>query len=108
MWRMNLLTFSVKLPVLFSLTDSLHALLFGGFDLLLDLCPNAGSFCCGSFCLCRIRTAHGFRLPLTDPLPHEGRAVRFSHVAAIHKQINHRDVAPVVIDFKLPTSESIE
>src|SRR5689334_21949968 len=108
MERTNLLTLSVKLPGFYSSTYRVTALRDGSGDLLLDLCPNAGSCGGGRFGLCRISTTHSFRLPLTDPLPHEGRAVRFSHVVAIHKQIHHRDVAPVVIDCKLPTRESIE
>src|SRR6266436_10272536 len=108
MWWMNLLTLSIKLPGLFSFTNSLPALLFSGFDLLLDLCSNGSSGGSSHLCLGRIRAAYGFRLPLTDALPHEGWAVRLSHIAAVHKQINDRDITPIIVDLKFPVAEPIE
>src|SRR6266566_6039725 len=108
MRRMDLLALSIELPSLFTLAESLPTLLFGGFDLLLDLCSNLSGFRTGSLGLCRIRTAHGFRLPFTDALPHESWAVRFPHIPSVHKQINDRDITPIVIDLKFPASQSIE
>src|SRR6266487_2495735 len=108
MRRMNLLTLSIKLPSLFTLADSLASLLFGGNDLFLDLCPNIGAGGSGSLRLCCIRTTHGFRFPLADPLAHEGWAVGFSHITAVHKQIDDRDIAAVVIHLELAVSKPIE
>src|SRR6266446_3910052 len=105
---MNLLTLSIKLPSLFPLADSPTPLLFGGNDLFLDLCPNVGAGGSGSLRLCCISATHGFRFPLTDPLAHEGRAVGFSHITAIHKQINDGNITPIMIDLKFPISKPIE
>src|SRR5258708_6543426 len=105
---MNLLTLSIKLLSLFTLADSLASLLFSRFDLFLDLCSNVSAGSSGCLRLCCISATHGFRFPLTDPLPHEGRAVGFSHITAFHKQINDRDIAPIVIDLKFAASKPIE
>src|SRR5712692_7255716 len=105
---MNLLSLSIKLPRLFMLTDSPASLLFGRFNLFLDLCPNiGGSRSCG-LRLSRIGASHNFRFPLADSLPHEGRAVGFSHITAVHKQINDGNITPIVIDLTFPISKPIE
>src|SRR5712691_7566803 len=105
MRRMNLLSLSIELPSLFTLAESLSALLFGRFDLFLDLCPNVSRGSGGSFRRSSVRAAYGFRFPLTDSLPHEGRAIRLSHITALHKQVNDRDITPIVIDLKFPASK---
>src|SRR6266516_3279192 len=105
---MDLFTLSIKLSSLFTLTDSTASLLFGRFNLFLDLCPNgSGSRSCG-LRLCRVSATHGFGFPLTDPLPHEGRAVGFSHITAVHEQINDGNITPIVIDLTFPISKPIE
>src|SRR5436309_14334699 len=108
MRRMNLLTLSIKLPRLFLFADNTASLLFGGNDLSLDLCPNvSGSRSCGPR-LCCVSASHDFRFPFADSLPHEGRTVGFSHITAVHKQINDRNITSVVIDLKFPIRQPIE
>src|SRR5437764_8818935 len=105
---MDFLSLPVELSRLFTLADSPAALLFGRRDLCLDLCPNVGAGGRGRPRLCCICATHGGSFPRTDPLPHEGWAVGFSHITAVHKQINDRDIAPIVIDFKFSTSKPVE
>src|SRR6266702_5213491 len=105
---MNLLTLSIKLPRLFLLADCLASLLFGGGNFFLDLRPNVGGSQSGGFRLCCVSTSHDFRFPFTDSLPHEDRAVGFSHITAVYKQINDGNITPVVIDLEFPISQPIE
>src|SRR5712691_6664825 len=107
---MDLLSLSIELPRFFLLAESPASLLFGGNDLFLDLCPNIG---CSCSCSCGLRlscigASHDFRFPLADSLPHEGWAVGFSHITAIHKQVNDGNIPSVVIDLTFPISKSIE
>src|SRR6266581_274176 len=62
---MDLLALSIELSSFFSLAESLSPLLFGGFDVLLNLCSNRRHFSPGGFRLDRICFAPGFRLPFT-------------------------------------------
>src|SRR4030095_13445589 len=105
---MDLLALSIELSRLFSLAESLPPLLFGGCDLLLDLCSNRSPLGTSLFRPGRIRFAHGFGLPFADALPHEGRAVGLSHITAVYEQINDRDITSIVIDLEFPASQSIE
>src|SRR5205807_7174560 len=91
--RMDLLALSIKLSSLFSSSESFASLLFGGFDVLLDLCADVCHFRSGGFCGFRIGLAYRFGLPFTDSLPHKGGAVGFAHIAAVYKKVNHADIS---------------
>src|SRR5712692_9790805 len=105
---MDLLALSIELSSLFSLSESLATLLFGGFDIFLDLRSNRSDFLTSGFRTGRICFAHGFRLPFTDALSHKGGAVSFSHITAIDKEVNHAYISAIVIDLEFSASQSIE
>src|SRR6266567_7603899 len=44
----------------------------------------------------------------TSSLPHEGRAVGFSHITAIDKEVNHADISAIVINLEFPARQPIE
>jgi hypothetical protein len=105
---MDLFTLSIELLSLFSRAESFATSLFGGVDIFLDLRANRSNLLISVFrsgCIC---FAHGFRLPFTDSLPHEGGTVGFSHITAIYKEVKHADISAIVIDLEFPASQSIE
>src|ERR1700726_4225470 len=105
---MNLFPLSIELSSLFSLSENLATLLFGGFDIFLDLRSNYGDLLISLFRVFRICFAYGFRLPFTNSLSHEGRTVGFSHITAIDKEVNHAHISAIVIDLEFPASQSIK
>ena len=102
---MNLLALSIKLSRLLPLSRRPSSLLLCGLNFFLNV--RADLLCCGCSRsgLFPIVLTHGRRFPLTDPLSHKLGTVGFAHVAAFDKQIDHRDIAPVVIQFKLPARQ---
>src|SRR2546423_13126964 len=95
---MNLFPLSIELSSLFSLSENLAPLLFGRFDIFLDLRSNYSGFLISIFRVFRICFSYGFGLPFTDSLPHKGGTVCLSHIAALDKKVNHADIPAIVLD----------
>jgi hypothetical protein len=100
MRRVNVFALAIELPSVFLLPHDPFPLLFGGLNLLLDLRPNAGAGCGGRLRFFRVGLALGGRFPLAYSSPHEGRTVGFSHIASVHKQVEHAYISSVVIQLK--------
>src|SRR6266705_2135310 len=99
-----------SLPVVDRIVEPLRLcpLLFGRFDVLLNLRSNRRDLLPGVFRIFRIGLTHGFGLPFTDSLPHEGGTVGFSHITAVNKEVDHAHITAIVIDLNFPASQSIE
>src|SRR3989454_2839276 len=104
----DLLALSIKLPPLLSRTAGPSALPFGCLDLFLHARADLGCSSGSSLRPFPVMLSHGCRFPFTHPLPHKGLAIGFSHITTVHKQINDREIAPVVIDLKVAGAEPRE
>src|SRR5215471_21585322 len=105
---MDLFPLSIVLSSLFRLAKRLGPLLFGRFDVLLNLRSNRRDLLPGVFRACCIGCTHGFRLPFTDSLPHESRTVGFSHMTAVDEEVDDADIPAIVIDLNFSASQTIE
>ena len=108
MRRVDLLALAIELARVFLLSRQPPAPLLGRLNLFLyarsDLLGSGGS----GFCLLGVGLALGCRFPLTHPSAHQGRAVGLSHITALDKQVDDRDIPSIVIQLKLLALQSIE
>src|SRR5256885_9234841 len=63
---------------------------------------------CGLFGFCRVRSTLGISFPDAHTTPHILHTIGFADQFPCEKEINHRDVAPVIVNGNLSSPEPIQ
>src|SRR5713101_2053798 len=99
---MDLLSLAVPLTPTFHLTNLCVSAFASTPCFFLDACAGLLPLRPRQRFLLLVVFAHGFGFPFADAASHELRAVGFPQIGAVNKEIEHTDIAPVVVQFKLP------
>src|SRR5579859_5054411 len=105
---MNLLTLTVKLPLLFARSAFPFAPLFTCLNLFVDASLNLLRIGCGSLRLLPIRHTHGFGFPFADALSHKGWAVGFPNIVALDEEVQDAHIPTVIIQFQVFALQAVE
>jgi len=105
---MDVFSLAIPLTALFSLTN-LGRFSFAGLSCFtLDASANLLSLPACDFRLGLVMFAHRSGFPLTHAASHKCRAIGFSQVHALDEEIQHAQIATVVIHFELSALEPRE
>src|SRR5581483_605291 len=102
---MDLLSLAVPLTPAFHLTNLCVSAFASTPSFVLDACASPLPLRPRQCFLLLVVFAHGSGFPFTDSTSHQLRAVGFPYIRAINKEIEHADITPVKVHFKLPASK---
>ena len=107
-FRVNVRTLLIKQTLLFQAPGFQCERLFPRPGFLLNTLTGGEADCTCLFGLFSIALSSCLRFPDAQPLSQQFRAIRLSPQFSFFKQVDHRNVSPVVINIDLSSTQSIQ